>query len=182
MSLNRLVDSGQQLPAPDIQRTTLAVDGMSRFTCNTWEEVLAARQGDDFDVVIIGSGMYGAYTAAKLYEQGSRMGNKKEAPRVLVLESGPFLVTEHVQNMPRRSISLTSLVAEDLVGQGQSNEPVVKHMRCVGGKSPFWGGWSPRYQSEDMERVDEDGEQAGRHVVDEGLEAQPPELLAPAQP
>jgi choline dehydrogenase-like flavoprotein len=131
---------------------------MSRFTCNTWEEVLAARQDDDFDVVIIGSGMYGAYAAAKLYERGSRMGNQKEAPRVLVLESGPFLVTEHVQNMPRRSISLTSLVAEELVGPGQSNEPVVKHMRCVGGKSPFWGGWSPRYQSEDMDRVDEEGD------------------------
>ncbi|MDH3889165.1 MAG: hypothetical protein OEU78_11825, partial [Gammaproteobacteria bacterium] len=132
---------------------------MSRFTCNTWEEILAARQGRDFDVVVIGSGMYGSYTAAKLYEMGRRMGNRKEAPRVLVLESGPFLVSEHVQNLSRRSTSLGSLVAEDLVDPGQSNETsVVKHMRCVGGKSPFWGGWSPRYQTEDMNRVGTDGD------------------------
>ena len=159
MPLNRLVDSGQPLPAPDIQRTSLSVDGMSRFTCNTWEEILAARQGRDFDVVVIGSGMYGSYTAAKLYEIGRRMGNHKEAPRILVLESGPFLVTEHVQNLSRRSTSLGSLVAEDLVDPDQSNQSgMAKHMRCVGGKSPFWGGWSPRYQTEDMNRVGTDGD------------------------
>lgn len=158
MPLNRLVDSGDPLPAPDIQRTTLSVDGMSRFTCNTWEEILAAHQNGGFDVVIVGSGMFGAYTAAKLYEQGRRMGNQAEAPRVLVLESGPFLVTEHVQNLARRGTALGSLVAEDLVEPRQANEPMVKHMRCVGGKSPFWGGWSPRYQPEDMNKVDGDGD------------------------
>lgn len=159
MPLNKLVDSGQPLPAPDIQRTTFSVDGMSRFSCNTWEEILAAQQGGGFDVVIVGSGMFGAYTAAKLYELGRRMSNREEAPRILVLESGPFLVAEHVQNLPRRSTSLGSLVAQDLVDPGQTNEPgFSKHNRCVGGKSPFWGGWSPRYQPEDMNRVDADGD------------------------
>ena len=159
MSLNKLVDSGQPLPPPDIQRTTLAVDGMSRFTCNTWEEALAAQQDSNFDVVIIGSGMFGAYTAAKLYELGRRMANQSEAPRILVMESGPFLVTEHVQNLSRRSTSLGSLVAEDLVEAGQTNEvSMAKHFRCVGGKSPFWGGWSPRYQPEDMQQTDADGD------------------------
>ena len=73
MPLNRLVDSGVPLPLPDTQRTTFSVDGMARFTCNTWHEILAAQSGGQFDIVIIGSGMYGAYTAAKLFERGRRM-------------------------------------------------------------------------------------------------------------
>ncbi len=159
MPLNKLVDSGQPLSPPDVQRTTFSVDGMSRFSCNTWEEILAAQHGGAFDVVIVGSGMFGAYTAAKLYELGRRMSNREEAPRILVLESGPFIVAEHVQNLPRRSTSLGSLVAEDLVEASQTNEPsMTKHNRCVGGKSPFWGGWSPRFQQEDMNRLDADGD------------------------
>ena len=86
MPLNRLVDSGVPLPLPDIQRTTLSVDGLGRFTCNTWDEIIAAQSGGQFDIVIIGSGMYGAYTAAKLFEQGRRMSEDLDAPRILVLE------------------------------------------------------------------------------------------------
>ena len=170
MPLNRLVDSGIPLPLPDTQRTTFSVDGMARFTCNTWDEILAAQSGGQFDIVIVGSGMYGAYTAAKLFERGRRMGDSRNAPRVLVLESGPFLITEHVQNVTRRSTALGSLVGEDLVEPGQSNQvPFVKHSRCVGGKSLFWGGWSPCYQKEDMDRVDEDGDRVWPEAVEEYL-------------
>ena len=158
MPLNGLVDSGVPLPPPDIQRTTFSLDGIPRFTCNTWDEILGAQSGGQFDIVIVGSGMYGAYTAAKLYEFGRRMQNGQDAPRILVLESGPFLITEHIQNLTRRSTNLGSLVAEDLVEPNQTNEAsFVKHFRCIGGKSLFWGGWSPRYQLEDMHRLDADG-------------------------
>jgi choline dehydrogenase-like flavoprotein len=170
MSLNRLVDSGVPLPPPDIQRTTFSVDGMARFTCNTWEEILGAQQGGQFDIVIIGSGMYGAYTAAKLFERGRRMPDPQDAPRILVLESGPFLITEHIQNLTRRSTDLASLVAEDLVEPGQTNGvPLVKHSRCLGGKSMFWGGWAPRYQPEDMQKLDEDGDRLWPEEVEDYL-------------
>jgi choline dehydrogenase-like flavoprotein len=159
MALNRLDDSGVPLPPPDIQRTTFSVDGLARFCCNTWGEILGAQAGGQFDVVIVGSGMYGGYAAAKLYELGRRMKREQDAPRVLVLESGPFLITEHIQNLTRRNSGLSTIVAEDLVDPGQTNEPsLVKHSRCVGGKSLFWGGWAPRYQREDMQRLDGDGD------------------------
>ncbi|MEJ2453681.1 MAG: DUF1080 domain-containing protein [Candidatus Thiodiazotropha sp.] len=159
MSLNRLIDSGKPLPAPDVQNTSFSADGLSRFTCNTWDEVMAVDDGRQFDVVIVGSGMYGAYTAAKLFEQGRRMEDETQAPRILVLESGPFLISEHIQNLTRRSTPLGDLVARDLVDPGQSNESsVVKHARCIGGKSLFWGGWIPRYQPADMQRLDTDGD------------------------
>ena len=170
MPLNRLVDSGVPLPLPDIQRTTFSVDGLGRFTCNTWDEILAAQDGGQFDVIIVGSGMYGAYTAAKLFEQGRRMSDTQDAPRILVLESGPFLITEHIQNLTRRSTDLASLVNEDLVDPGQTNGvALVKHSRCLGGKSLFWGGWAPRYQPEEMQKLDEDGDRLWPEEVEDYL-------------
>ena len=167
MPLNRLADSGIPLPPPDIQRTTFSIDGMGRFTCNTWEEIV---QAGPFDVVVVGSGMYGAYTAAKLFEQGRRMANEADAPRVLVLESGPYLIGEHIQNLTRRSTDLVSLVAEDLVDPGQTNESTfVKHSRCLGGKSLFWGGWAPRLQQSDMARLDGDGDRIWPEEIEEYL-------------
>lgn len=170
MPLNRLVDSGVPLPLPGIQRTTFSVDGLARFTCNTWEEILGAQAGGEFDVVIVGSGMYGAYAAAKLFEFGRRMQRELDAPRVLVLESGPFLISEHIQNIARRNSGLSAAVAENLADPGQTNEPsLVKHSRCVGGKSLFWGGWAPRYQHEDMQRLDADGERLWPQEIEDYL-------------
>jgi hypothetical protein len=158
MALNRLFDSGVPLPPPDVQSTTFSVDGLARFTCNTWDEIIAAQGETSFDVIIAGSGMYGAYTASKLFELGRRMADESHAPRVLVLESGPFLITEHIQNLTRRSTPLGGLVAEPLVEPGQTNaDSFVTHSRCVGGKSLFWGGWAPRFQPEDLDRLDENG-------------------------
>lgn len=170
MSLNRLIDSGVQLPTPDVQSTTFSADAMARFTCNTWDEVMAGDGGRSIDVVVVGSGMYGAYTAAKLFEMGRRMDDESQAPRVLVLESGPFLITEHIQNLTRRSTPLGDLVAEDLVEPGQTNEEsIVKHSRCVGGKSLFWGGWAPRYLHEDLQKLDADGERLWPQEIEDYL-------------
>ncbi|MGL4883815.1 MAG: family 16 glycoside hydrolase, partial [Waterburya sp.] len=106
------------MPTPDVQRTTFSLDAVARFVCNTWEEILAAQEGGQFDAIVIGSGMYGAYTATKLFEFGRRTANPDQAPRVLVLESGPFLISEHVQNLTRVG-DIGSFVQEDLVEPGQ---------------------------------------------------------------
>jgi len=158
MSLNRLIDSGIPLPLPDVQSTAFSLDAMARFTCNTWDEVMSVQDQAPIDVVVIGSGMYGGYAAAKLFELGRRMSDETAAPRVLVLESGPFLIGEHIQNVTRRSTALGSLVAENLVDPAQTNESsFVQHYRCVGGKSIFWGGWAPRLTAADLDRLDADG-------------------------
>ncbi len=170
MSLNRLIDSGIPLPPPDVQNTSFSADALARFTCNTWDEVMRVDGGRGIDVVVIGSGMYGAYTAAKLFEQGRRMDDAERAPRVLVLESGPFLISEHIQNLTRRSTPLGDLVAEPLVDPGQTNEnSLVRHSRCVGGKSLFWGGWAPRYLPQDLQRVDGDGDRLWPQEIEDYL-------------
>jgi len=169
MTLNRLVDSGQPLSTPDVQRTTFSLDAVARFVCNTWEEILAAQTGGQFDAVVIGSGMYGAYTATKLFELGRRTANPDQAPRVLVLESGPFLISEHVQNLTRVG-NIGSLVEENLVDPGQvRGSSFVQHHRCIGGKSLFWGGWTPRLVDADVEKVDEKGDRLWSKDIQEYL-------------
>lgn len=53
---------------PDVQRTSFSLDIMGRFLCNTYSK---ATTNADFDVVVIGSGMYGAYCAAKMSMDGT---------------------------------------------------------------------------------------------------------------
>jgi hypothetical protein len=83
----------------DVQRTTFSIDALGRFVCNSWDEATGpTRSGDiraaasSFDAIVVGSGMYGAYCAEKIWRQGGK---------VLVLEAGPFLVFEHTQNLSR---------------------------------------------------------------------------------
>jgi hypothetical protein len=91
-NLPNLVDAGGSV---EVQRTTLAIDAAARYVCSTWSEA-TGNGGAPFDAVVVGSGMYGAYCAAKIWRFG-----KPKKRRVLVLEAGPFLVSEHVQNLSR---------------------------------------------------------------------------------
>lgn len=161
MPLNKLADTGQPLPLPDLQRTTFAIDGIARFVCNTWSEIQAAQMGGPFDVVVIGSGMYGAYCATKIFEFTQTAAVK---PRILVLEAGPFLISEHFQNMTRIGglfgVTLEPIVESD---RAQFTEPnyansgqFVQHHKCVGGKSLFWGGWTPRLTEADLNQWPDD--------------------------
>ena len=161
MTLNRLFDTGQPLPLPDLQKTTFSIDGIARFVCNTWDEIQAARAGGEFDVVVVGSGMYGAYCATKIFEFSQ---NAVVKPRILVLESGPFLISEHFQNLTRIGglfgvtlepivePSLTKIDEPAYINQGNFNQ----HHRCVGGKSVFWGGWTPRLTETDLNKWPQD--------------------------
>jgi choline dehydrogenase-like flavoprotein len=58
---------------------------LGRFICSTYDE---ATTNPDFDVVVIGSGMYGSYAAAKIYSESAKSG--RTPLRVLVLEAGRF--------------------------------------------------------------------------------------------
>src|SRR5262245_40862223 len=120
--------------------TSFTLDNMGRFFCNTLKEaqdsagqVIAGMQRD-FDVIIIGGGTFGAVVAEHLFitdTTGSR--------RILVLEAGPFVLPEHMQNMPYTG------------GEPDMRVPWVNHpalnykglIFAIGGRSLTWGGWSP---------------------------------------
>lgn len=151
MVLPRLVDGDT---VEDVQRTTLSVDALGRFVCNTWQEATGSG-GPPFSAVIVGAGMYGAYLAAKLFRQNG-------AARILVLDAGPFLVSEHVQNLGPIGLGVPSAVAPasdpgvareviwGLPWRGNVEFPGLAY--CVGGKSLYWGGWCPRLTPADLSR------------------------------
>ncbi|MGC2741739.1 MAG: family 16 glycoside hydrolase [Candidatus Angelobacter sp.] len=140
----------------NVQQTAFSQDVLGRWICSSWDEV-NGNGGDPFDVVVIGAGMYGGYIADKLYRYGENVGL-----RILIVEAGSFLVPTHVQNLPR--LGLGAPTEQVVANNGQdpgtqnlvwghpwhSNQDFPGLAYCVGGRSLFWGGWSPRLVSADL--------------------------------
>jgi len=143
-----------------------SVDVLGRYTCNTWQEAKdSTDQGQrpdarPFNVIIVGGGTFGSALAQHLFNVDT-----SHSHRILVLEAGPFLVPEHTQNLPMLGLdpaSKTSIAALRATGQdGQPRREVwglAWHSRvefpglayCVGGRSLYWGGWSPQLLAEEM--------------------------------
>lgn len=158
--INRLAETN---PTVEVQDTTFAVDVLGRYICNTWEEA-TLNGGVAFDAVVIGAGMFGAYCAEKIYRLGPNL-------RVLVLDAGPLLVTEHVQNLariglnaagpkkdPSKSFDVPVAVNADDPGTRErvwgipmrSMVPIAGLAYCLGGRSLYWGGWAPRLTDADL--------------------------------
>ena len=135
-----------------VQHTTLGLDAVARNVCNTWDEAVLSG-GSPFTVIVIGSGAYGGYLATKVVDL-------HPSARVLVLEAGPFLVAEHVQNLGNVGLNVASPIspandpgaARELVWgmpwRGNVEFPGLAY--CCGGKSLFWGGWCPRLTPNDL--------------------------------
>jgi choline dehydrogenase-like flavoprotein len=140
----------------DVQQTAFSHDVLGRWVCSTWSEV-SNNGGDPFDIIVIGAGMFGGYIADKIYRRSENLGL-----RVLVIEAGSFLLPTHVQNMPRLGLGgpterVVTTNAQDPGPQNlvwghpwRSNQAFPGLAYCVGGRSLFWGGWSPRLTSADL--------------------------------
>src|SRR5436305_7836995 len=134
------------------QPTDFALDVLGRYVCNTFDEALANSdpvyraganlppRGDmrPFDFIIIGGGTFGSAVAEHLW---FRITGRSE--RILVLEAGPVLLAEHMQN--QTSINL----GREVWGLPWNGAPVLGYAAsglayCIGGRSIWWGGWSPR--------------------------------------
>jgi hypothetical protein len=151
MSLPNLVPSGSRV---DVQQTTFAIDAMGRYACSTWDEATGSG-GAPFTAVVVGAGMYGAYCAVKLFRQNPNV-------RVLLLDAGRFLVSEHVQNLARMGLNVASPITPStdpgvprelvwgLPWRGNVDFPGLAY--CTGGKSIYWGGWCPRFTGPDLQK------------------------------
>jgi choline dehydrogenase-like flavoprotein len=140
----------------DVQQTTFSHEVLGRWMCSTWPEV-SNNGGDPFDVVVVGAGMFGGYIADKLFRRGENVGL-----RVLVVEAGAFLLPSHVQNLPRLGLGgpAEQVVAANAADPGpqnlvwghpwHSNQAFPGLAYCIGGRSLFWGGWSPRLTPADL--------------------------------
>src|SRR5258707_10045885 len=101
--INRLQETQGSV---EVQETTFSLDVLGRYLCNTFDEAIN-NGGFPFDAIVIGAGMFGAYTAEKIYRAGK--GNL----RVLVLDAGSFLVSEHVQDLARIGLNAAAPVSTD---------------------------------------------------------------------
>lgn len=142
----------------DVQETAFSHDVLGRYVCNTWDEIDKQRVdgGYPFDAVVIGAGMFGAYCAERLYRFGA-----SSAFRVLVIDAGAFVLPTHIQNLPQRlGGSVGGAAKSSKADEGfnnviwrvpwLSNESFPGLAYCVGGRSLFWGGWSPQMVTNDL--------------------------------
>lgn len=152
-----------------IESTTFTLDAVGRYIFNKWEEPEASGDPLGIDVVVIGSGMYGGYTAARTWRKSTRpsfvyeleqnkanwgVGPGRKPLRVLVLESGPFIAPTHMANLPDMGLWEGREGSGFRPGWGlgwNSNVPYTGQAYCVGGKSLWWGGWSPQLRTADLQ-------------------------------
>ncbi len=133
------------------------------FTPSTYTNLVSARTAaqerlflqyigprDDFDIVIVGSGMGGGVLADDLAE---RLGEHK---RILVLEAGSFIYPTHVYNVCRfPNSSLARHFGCDTFWQagssGSQNYIGEKPQLSFGGRSLFWSGLIPSVQGWELD-------------------------------
>jgi choline dehydrogenase-like flavoprotein len=125
------------------ESTTFTLDNMGRFVCNTLQEAkesaaqVLSGKGRDFDVIVVGGGTFGSIIAEHLF-----IADTSRSRRILVLEAGPYVLPEHVQNLP---------FVAPASGAPDMRVPWVNHqalnyaglLYAIGGRSLTWGGWSP---------------------------------------
>ncbi len=150
MPLPNLIPAGGPV---NVQSTTFSIDALGRYLCSTWDEATGSG-GAPFSAIVIGAGMYGAYCATKIFR-------RHPGKRILLLDAGRFLVSEHVQNLARIGLNVPAAispgsdpgVARELVWgipwRGNVEFPGLAY--CTGGKSIYWGGWCPRLTAGDLQ-------------------------------
>src|SRR5262245_43159576 len=96
--------------------------------------------------------------------------------RILVLEAGPFALPEHTQDLPNLQLfgpgtqptaaSALPATRQELIAQGKDKQAILENWGlpwnsterfgglayCLGGRSLYFGGWSPRYLETELPR------------------------------
>ena len=131
--------------APGTPLTAFTRDVIGRYVCNGLDEALRSQAGAPdarpFDYIVVGAGSFGTVLAARLARR-----DVTGAHRILVLDAGQYVYPEHVQNLP------PDLSSGEVWGTPwTSDSPQSWNQRfpglafCLGGRSVFWGGWSPYF-------------------------------------
>jgi len=143
--------------AKSTERTSFTKDVQGRYLCNDIAEANAwkASGGRPFDVIVIGGGTFGAAIAEHIWFRQKQTGG---GLRTIVLEAGLFTVPEHVQNTgiqgfadPAVPFSLNENAPQPEPPRNEvwgvpwkSPIPFKGLAYAVGGRSVYWGGWSPQ--------------------------------------
>jgi choline dehydrogenase-like flavoprotein len=144
--------------------TKFSLDVLGRYVCNDMAEVNGAVAGTDarpFDVIVVGGGSF-----ASIFAQHLMTADKGRRHRILVLEAGPMAVGEHVQNLPmigldvplapnppaRPPAGASTPARNEVWGQAwHADIAFVGLAYCLGGRSLYWGGWSPELLADELQ-------------------------------
>jgi hypothetical protein len=143
--------------------TSFTKDVQGRYLCNDFFEAEAWRRdgGRPFDMIVIGGGTFGAAIAEHLWYRQTQTGG---GLRVLIVEAGLVTLPEHVQNTgilgltdPGIPFFLNESAPQPEPPRNEvwgvpwkSQIPFKGLAYTVGGRSLYWGGWSPRLLDEEM--------------------------------
>ena len=147
----------------DSPATLFTRDVQGRYLCNALVEVNAWQSagGRPFDFIVVGGGTFGAAIAEHLwFRQRERGGGL----RVLVIDAGLYSLPEHVQNTgmlglvdPPDAISFDPGAQHPLPPRREvwglpwaANIPFKGLAYTLGGRSLYWGGWSPRLLPQEL--------------------------------
>ena len=149
--------------AKTTETTSFTKDIQGRYLCNDIGEVNAwmGNGGRPFDFIIIGGGTFGAAMAEHLWFRQKQTGG---GLRTLVIEAGPFTLPEHVQNTgiqgfndPPIPFFLNENAPQpepprnEVWGVPWKSSTAFKGLAyAVGGRSVYWGGWSPRLLPQEL--------------------------------
>ncbi|MFK4536310.1 choline dehydrogenase-like flavoprotein [Bradyrhizobium ottawaense] len=145
------------------ERTSFTKDIQGRYLCNNLAEVDAWKStgGRPFDFIIVGGGTFGSAIAEHLWFRQKQSGG---GLRTLVVDAGLFTVPEHVQNTgiqgfgdPANPFFLDENLPQPEPPRNEvwgipwkSTIPFKGLAYTLGGRSLYWGGWSPRLLDEEM--------------------------------
>jgi hypothetical protein len=148
--------------------TTFSIDVLGRYTCNGLDEAkrsadTGAKRPDGssqadarpFTVIVLGGGSFGSALAQHLL-----YADKSHSHRILVLDAGRLALPEHVQNLPMVGLNVPVPITTDpgtlrneVWGLPWRTEPPLGFpglAYCLGGRSIFFGGWSPQLLDAEM--------------------------------
>jgi choline dehydrogenase-like flavoprotein len=127
-------------------RTDFTLDVIGRHVCNGLDEALKSMDTSirpdarPFDMIIIGGGTFSGVVASKLFNN-----DRTRKHRILVLEAGPMTITEHQQNLPLINPAEVWGVPWNADSPQTFNREFPGLAFTIGGRSIFWGGWSPYF-------------------------------------
>jgi len=152
------------------QETAFTKDVQGRYLCNDINEVNAWKTGGGrpFDVIVIGGGTFGSAVAEHIWfrqrEAWLKQGQVGRRLRVLVVEAGLYTLPEHVQNTgilgladPANPFFLNENAPQPEPPRNEvwgvpwkSSIPFKGLAYTIGGRSVYWGGWSPRLLDQEI--------------------------------
>ena len=147
------------MTSPSPQYTDFSKDVLGRYVCNGLDEAMRSTSGPPdarpFDIIIIGGGAFGGTLAQHLLYS-----DKLRNHRILVLEAGPMVFAEHAQNLPNIGVVAPGPVTGDpgvpraevwgLPWRTDVPGGFPGLAYCIGGRSVFFGGWSPQLLDAEM--------------------------------